>query len=159
MTYSLIFLGALKAAHIQSKWEHMKYGQIRDIDLQAHEKYTYKPDPPGLVGDTWISHAADVRAGRHWQGDCDDLASTVLELLADAGTPLSNLYRLEVASEGLLVDHMIACTWDDDGVCWVVGDCNYGEPYPARVCQYRVISYQRMDRALQQPQLGAPWGS
>lgn len=127
---------------------------IRAADLSARAKFTYLPDPPGR--DTWRSHADDVLAGRPWQGDCDDLASTVLDLMFREGELLANLYRLRVSSQGTeTVDHMIACTWDYRGTAWIVGD-TFGEAYPAKVCRHRALSYQSLDD-LSTWREGAPW--
>lgn len=130
--------------------------RIRRLDLQCRARFTYLADPP--AADTWRSHLDDVRAGRPWQGDCDDLASTVLDALAEAGVPLSNLYRLEVgAAGGAVMNHLIGCTWDDAGVCWIIGD-TFGESYPATACRHRPFSYQRMDDVVTVRE-GAPWAS
>lgn len=136
----------------------MNAAQIRDVDLRARAKFSYLADPPGY--DNWRSHAADVEAGRAWQGDCDDLASTTLDLLGRAGLPLGQLYRLCVTSPQAtngpgVDDHQIGCVWDDAGAAWIVGD-TYGEAYPAKDCPHRTVRYQSLDDIFTWRD-GAPW--
>jgi hypothetical protein len=82
--------------------------------------------------------------------------STTLDLFAQAGAPLSGLYRVEVGAAGAAaVNHLIGCAWDNAGVCWIIGD-TFGEAYPAEVCRHRPFSYQRMDD-IATVRDGAPW--
>lgn len=133
----------------------MLYAAIREWDLKARELYTRRADPPDY--DNWRSYADDVLAGRPWAGDCDDLTSTVVDLLNRAGVPKSGLYRVLVNASGArFIDHMIGCVWDDDGRAWIVGDALAGEPYPAEQCRYPVCRYETLD-ALKTWRSGAPW--
>lgn len=128
---------------------------IQRWDALARSNWTYYEVPDGVTR-LWRSFADDARAGKPWRGDCADLASTVLDLLARAGTPTSNLYRLEVDSSACgHVDHMIGATWDDAGLAWIVGD-TFRPAYPAEQCPHRVIEYQRLDATYVTRQ-GAPW--
>jgi hypothetical protein len=123
------------------------------LDAQARAGFTYLADPVG--DDRWRSHADEALAGRPWSGDCDDLASTALDLLFRAGASLSNLYRLEVDAGSGRIDHMIACTWDDAGLAWIVGD-TFKAAYPAGQCPHRPVQYQSLDATAVTHQ-GAPW--
>lgn len=128
---------------------------IRLLDLQCRTKFIYRADPEGQ--NTWRSHLAEVRAGRTWYGNCDDLCSTVLDSIATAGAALDAIYRIEVGADGAAApNHLIGCIWDDGGVCWIVGD-TFGEAYPAGECRHRPFSYQRMDE-IDIVRDGAPWG-
>lgn len=136
----------------------MRADEIRAWDLKARAKYSYLADPPGE--DTWRSHADDVLAGKDWSGDCDDLASTVLDLLGRAGEPLSNLYRVIVAANASAEpNHMIGAVADERGAVWVVGDTFGSEPYPAEDCPHRPVRYQRMSEVMPDNtwREGAPW--
>lgn len=125
---------------------------ILAADRRARAHFTYVPDPPGR--DTWRSHAADVDGP--WSGDCDDLTSTALHLLADAGAPLDRLYRLEVSTtRNGVVNHLVGFAWDDHGGGWIVGDTR-GQAYPAANCDYEPIEYQRLDD-VETVRIGAPW--
>lgn len=63
----------------------MLAADVRRWDQAARDGFTYAGD--GAL-DTWRSHAADVLNSRPWRGDCDDLVSTVLDLLGRRGVPL-----------------------------------------------------------------------
>lgn len=129
--------------------------EIRRWDLAARARYVYQPDAPGT--DTWRSHAPDVLAGCAWAGDCDDLASTVLDLCDRAGAQLPEQYRLIVTApngEG----HMIAAQVDDAGRIWIIGDTFGSEPYPAESCPHKPVRYQRMSEVADDTwREGAPW--
>lgn len=132
----------------------MRARALQDADGRARQRFTYQPDP--APRDLWRSRAEQVLADADWQGDCDDLASTVLDLLARDGVALGRLYRLIVSTRRNDVpDHMTACAWDDRGVCWIIGD-TYGPAYPAKACPHQLISYQRMDE-IGIWRDGAPW--
>lgn len=132
----------------------MRISEIKHWDLRARERFTYLAD----VGDTWRSHADEVLRGEAWRGDCDDLASTVLDLLGRAGLPLDQQYRLEVDSKGGdQVDHLIACALDGGGELWVVGD-TFGVAYRAGDMMHAPVQYQRMSE-FPTVRLGAPWSA
>lgn len=122
----------------------MRADAIRAADTRARAGFAYRADLV-IVGDNWRSHADDALAGRPWSGDCDDLTSTVFDLLTRAGAGLSGLYRLLVSTrDGKTVDHMVGATWDDAGRCWIIGD-TFGACYPAADCAHIVIRYQTLD--------------
>lgn len=132
----------------------MRARALQDADGRARLRFTYQPDLSDR--DNWRSHADDVEAGRDWSGDCDDLASTVLDLLARASVPLDQLYRLIVSTRrNDAPDHMMACAWDDRGACWIIGD-TFGPAYPAQDCPHQPLQYQRMDD-IGVWRDGAPW--
>lgn len=109
---------------------------IREVDALVRRNFTYRADPEA---DTWRSFAGEVRAGRKWEGDCDDLASTVLHMLADAGVEHDLLWRAMVSStRSSVIDHMIGICQDDDGRLWIVGD-TAGPAYPFYQHHYRII--------------------
>lgn len=94
--------------------------KIKAADAQARRRFNYKADPGR---DTWRSFATDVKAGKSWSGDCDDLASTAADLAAQAGVPLANLWFAAVSStRGKTIDHLIAIAKDEDGRYWTLGD-------------------------------------
>lgn len=111
---------------------------IKEIDAVARSQFTYLTDG---VMDTWRSHLQDVEAHRGWKGDCDDLTSTVLDMLSRQGVDLSNLYRLLVSSTGNnVIDHMVGCVVDDQNNWWIVGD-TFASCYPAAQCLHKIIEY------------------
>jgi hypothetical protein len=129
---------------------------IRRLDAEARQRFTYRPD----AVDNWRSHGDEVLRGEDWQGDCDDLASTVLDLLGRNGMALGDRYRLLVSTLGeSQVDHMVACAVDADGHFWIVGD-TFAPAYPAALMKHRGLFYNRLTET--QPKAvwrdGVPWG-
>ncbi len=115
----------------------MNADQIKQIDAQARHRFTYLAD----AVDEWRSHADDVKANRQWEGDCDDLASTTLDLLSQNGMSPENMYRVMVSSTGgTIIDHMIGYARDDPGVLWVVGD-TFGASYKVSDMSHVEIQY------------------
>jgi hypothetical protein len=135
----------------------MHADQIKATDAAARARFTYRGD--GLF-DQWRSHADDVLAGRAWAGDCDDMASTVLDLLGREGLALDRRFRMWVASRGTMIDHMVACAVDDQGRFWIVGD-TFAPAYPAGDMRHSPMQSWRLDerRADGTPNLreGAPF--
>ena len=129
---------------------------IRAVDAQARHGFTYRPD--GAI-DNWRSHADAVLKDEFWSGDCDDLASTVLDLLGRQGLAVDDRYRLLVSSSGgKTPDHMVACARAGDGAFLIVGD-TYRSAYSAAAMRHRGIFYNRMNET--QPEAvwreGVPW--
>lgn len=116
---------------------------IRKTDHRARALFTYKGD--ALNMDTWRSFADQVLAGDAWAGDCDDLASTILDLLGRDGLPLNRRYRLLIATQGDgWIDHQAACVQDDQGRFLMVGD-TFGPAYSPPCISGAIRRYQRMD--------------
>lgn len=118
---------------------------IRRADAAARARFTYRHDPPGR--DTWVSHADAVRAGRAWQGDCDDLGSTALELAIELGADPARLHRALVASPycppDQAFDHYVALAQAEDGDWWVFGD-TYTPALPLAHSGHRVHASARI---------------
>lgn len=111
-------------------------------DSWARRRFNYISDRPGA--DVWRSFRADVEANRPWSGDCDDLASTVLDLLGVEGYALTDRYRLFVSTTGRPeVDHMVGAV-AFNGRLWVVGDTNRAF-YRLSDADWDVIFHQRLD--------------
>lgn len=136
----------------------MDTATIKSWDEQARRNFTYVSDG---VFDTWRSHKADVLAGRPWEGDCDDLCSTTLDLMTSDGLLLELTWRLFVSSayDGQ-VDHMVGAVRDAEGGFWVVGD-TFQPAYSALTKLHQIIEYQRMDEwhpdGSPVIRAGAPW--
>lgn len=130
----------------------MNHLRIQDIDATARANFTYLADPQGA--DTWRSYADQARAAVPWEGDCDDLVSTVLDLLGRAGLPLEQRFRLVVRPSGSPDQHMIGMAVDDGGQFWIVGDTE-GPIYPADACTYAADVYQRLSERFWRA--GFPW--
>lgn len=130
----------------------MKAAELAQVDTRARAKFTYVAD---VQMDRWRSHADDVERGAAWEGDCDDLASTVLDLLGRAGLDLEDRYRLTVSvGRNGVVDHMVTAARDDDGRFWILGDTFAGS-YRAEDMRHEPISYNHLtEKAWRQ---GAPW--
>lgn len=94
----------------------------RAIDEQTRQAYRHREERR----DKWESSADAVRAGGVFRGDCDDITSTVVELLSSAGAQNSQLGRAIVRSgewnqaDGL-ADHMIGL-FRADGIVYIVGN-------------------------------------
>lgn len=100
-----------------------------NADGTARRYFHYRED--GKT-DTWRSFAEQALLHRDWHGDCDDLASTALDLLARGVTPgpvraelTTRMYRLKVKSAqcrpGIPYDHMIAAVKIGADL-WIIGD-------------------------------------
>lgn len=128
----------------------MKSSKIREIDNYVRAKYTYKYDRPEK--DEWRSRHTEVLAGKPWQGDCDDLASTTAYMLTKYGLPLSSAWLCLVDSSGDgKIDHAIAMCKDDEGKTWVIGDTfgqNLGGAYPLKQMKHALKKWCRYDDIL-----------
>jgi hypothetical protein len=126
------------------------------VDKSAREHFTYRPD--GAIN-TWRSHADEVLAGGEWFGDCDDLASTVLDMLGRDGVALSDRYRLLVSTtHASKPNHMVGCVRAADGAFYIVGD-TFAPFYPASVIAHRCIFYNQLSEAFPNAvwREGNPW--
>lgn len=137
----------------------MRAEEIRTWDMKAHAQFDYVDD--GAV-DTWRSHADEVLAGKEWQGDCDDLAHTALDLMARAGAPLTSLCRLTVYASSNAAGHMVGAALDDDGKWWIVGDTYAAEPYAGTAMLHTPKDFNRLSEAgpgFLDPvwRVGVPW--
>lgn len=112
--------------------------EIKRLDRLARKNFTYVKDPDGR--DEWTSHAEDVLAGRPWKGDCDDLASTVMDLIYQAKVALPHAMRRLMVSTtgGDIVDHMVGMIQDRDGKTWIIGD-TFGPCYRWHECKHKVL--------------------
>lgn len=135
----------------------MLAAEVRRWDSAARDRFTYESD--GQF-DTWRSHAAAVLESKPWRGDCDDLVSTVLDLLGRRGAALEHRFRLLVDSGSGKVDHMIGAVLTSDRRFMVVGD-TFAPAYGAASGPHRCIAYQRMDEWNEKGEpvwrAGAPW--
>lgn len=136
----------------------MRADEIIGFDRLARAHFTYESD--GKI-DTWRSHADAALAGQPWAGDCDDLTSTVMDLLGRGGLPLSQRYRLIVDGKGDgTPNHMVGAAQDSAKGFWVVGDT--GKPaFEAFRMLYKPLMYQRLDEWATSGEgawrTGAPW--
>lgn len=113
----------------------MKASTIIQIDALVRSKFTYKYDDV----DQWRSFAEQVKAGLKWSGDCDDLAMTNIQLMAEKGAPDYKMCRMLVSSTGdKRIDHMIAAACDDEGNVWIVGD-TFGPAYRITRMRHRPL--------------------
>lgn len=131
---------------------------IATLDHSARQHFTYKKDPVSF--DNWRSHADDVLAGQAWQGDCDDLTSTVLDLCGRKGMSLPERYRLIVDSDhDGKPDHMVGCVLDSKNQLWIVGDTFVDHPYPILNMKHKPYEYNRLSEAGEEPvwRAGVPW--
>ncbi len=121
----------------------MNVAGIKTHDARARRRFTYQPDPPAK--DRWRSFAAMVLAGKSWKGDCDDLTSTVLDLMARAGMPHDRLMRALVISPQSTgqIDHMVGIAIDEAGVEWVVGD-TFESAHPRSSSKHRFVQVSRV---------------
>ena len=109
---------------------------------------------------TWVSHAIAVRANAAWAGDCDDLASTVLNLCYLDGASRDSRYFLEVwanPGDGSKVGHAIGAMTDDTGKFWIVGDTFFPAPYPVEQMQHVPIQYHHQSEDISIWRAGVPW--
>jgi hypothetical protein len=129
---------------------------VRAIDARARHGFGYRAD--GST-DNWRSHADAVLKDQPWSGDCDDLASTVLDLLGRQGVAADDRYRLLVSSAGAKTpDHMVACVCAANGAFLIVGD-TFRPAYPATSMRHRGVFYNRLNETLPEAvwREGVPW--
>jgi hypothetical protein len=82
--------------------------------------------------------------------------STVLDLLGQAGLPLDQRYRLEVATRySAQINHLIGAVVAEDSGFWIVGD-TFGSAYPAADLRHTAMEYQRLSEG-KAVRAGAPW--
>lgn len=91
---------------------------IKEIDRTVDNQWVYKPDGPK---DVWQSFATSITNGLTVYGDCDDKASTALQLAVEAGVPLDRLVRVVAATEDI-PNHFLGAYEDDEGHWWTLGD-------------------------------------
>lgn len=121
----------------------MLRAEIEIIDIAARKRWSYAAD--AAVQESWRSHADHVLRGEAWAGDCDDLASTVLDLLARDGVPPQSMWRVMVDSYGgAKIDHQVGMVQDDAGMFLIVGD-TFGPTSPAAASRHRIILAHRLD--------------
>lgn len=121
---------------------------IRDIDWQMRVLATYKHD--AALKDTWRSYATSVLAGKPFAGDCDDWASTVLDMLVRAGAPKDRLYRALVSTDGDVINHFVGIVELDNGERWTIGD-TFGPPEPVngnRAGPHHLLEVSRVSEKL-----------
>lgn len=113
--------------------------QIIAADKKVRKLFKYVHDKAGF--DEWNSFADNVKLNKPIYGDCDDFASTVLDLLAQEGAPRTCLARGMVSSKKTAtVDHMVGYCIDDKGKVWVVGD-TFGPAYGIKQMVHSQIKY------------------
>lgn len=133
--------------------------EIQQLDLAARRRFTYRRDRADR--DEWRSHADQVLAGEYWAGDCDDLASTVLDLAGRDGAPLALRFRLlaDASPPSGRFNHMVAAIQDEAGRFWIVGD-TFAPAHTAEGFLHRPFAYHRLDEYRDGDPLwrdGAPW--
>lgn len=139
----------------------MQAADFRTVEAQARRSFKY------AVIDTsrWGVYVAEVLGGKAWVGDCIDLVSTEMEILAERGQPLNRIWRLLVIdqeSDASITqpDHAVAAVTDDDGAFWVIAD-TFGTMYPAAELKHRPFCYNRLDEVDDQNEptwrAGLPW--
>jgi len=109
---------------------------IKEVDALARQRYTYTADKPNK--DSWVSHASEVLNNKHWYGDCDDLVSTVCDLLTSKGIPKDNIWFAEVSSQkNHKIDHLIGIVKDGKDL-WIVGD-TFQSCYKIQVMEHELV--------------------
>ena len=135
---------ALWCAGYRVYQDAMTEATIRDMDARVRKGFTYVSD----VKDTWRIHSTAVMTHQPWQGDCDDLASTTLDVMARHGQPLDKMWLVIVASQAGAkisgrLDHLVAVVEDNAGEFWVVGDTS-GKVTPLAEMAYRPLTFAAM---------------
>lgn len=127
--------------------------KIRAIDRAARTHWTPKAD--GKV-DTWRSFHKAVEAGITTGGDCDDLSTTVMQLLCEAGLWLTDGWLLVVDSNGdTHGDHLVGACRDELGGYWIVGDTLADSAYPAHTMKHKGIAFVALSNRRRFD--GLPW--
>ncbi|HPE49160.1 MAG TPA: hypothetical protein PLR76_12215 [Hyphomonas sp.] len=93
--------------------------------------------------DDWDSQAEEILAGSMGRGDCDSYTSTVLQVLAMAGAPASQLGRALVRIGPVAgSDHQIGLA-EFDGELWIIAD-SLAPPQPLNGSRYTIVWQQRL---------------
>ena len=118
--------------------------QIAEIDNRVRLKFTYVRDEY----DMWTSYADEILRGENIKGDCDDLASTVLDIMAREGADPAKMYRAQVSTTKTgPVDHMVGMITDDLGRLWIVGD-TFKSAYRANRMSHRLVKTAKLSEGL-----------
>lgn len=118
---------------------------IKAIDTRVRVNFSYVDDEK----DSWRVFSKSVINNQPWVGDCDDLSSTALEMLARTGQPLDRMWLVLVGAQlssklnGRL-DHLVAIVEDEKGEFWVVGD-TMKPAYPLKDMNHRAFSYMNLN--------------
>jgi hypothetical protein len=130
-------IGLTNEGHVLSEYA------MRQVEIRARAQYTYSTD----IEDSWRVHTHTVYAGVAWTGDCDDLTSTVLDMMGREGQPMNKMWFIlvNVDRSAMTADHIIGVVEDRDGKIWVVGDTG---PFarPLQDVTYRILAWARLDR-------------
>lgn len=128
---------------IRLKEQTLAPWEIFQISLETKSNFVYKSD----VQDNWRVHSSEVLMKQTWFGDCDDLASTTIDMLVRAGQPRSRAWLVlaDVEHKSTL-DHLVGMVEDADGHYWIVGDTSSQTAYPANRTKYRIVALASMDK-------------
>lgn len=113
-----------------------------EADIKTNERFVRRnfTDVTEVGPDIFRSHYDTIQGEAAWSGDCDDLVSTVLENLVEAGFDATRMRRVAVSihRDGV-PDHMVGLVEDSQGRTWVVGDINEDGVYPLRNMRYDIM--------------------
>jgi predicted transglutaminase-like cysteine proteinase len=115
--------------------------EIMNLSLEVKENFRYLLD----VNDNWRVHTSSVMTKNTWQGDCDDLAVTTLDVMIRYGLARDRAWLvLADVQHTDVLDHLIGMVQDIDGKFWIVGDTSSQNAYPVDKLKYRVVGIANM---------------
>lgn len=96
---------------------------VRSVNSAIHTQFNYKKDGNNDLT-SWSIGTEVLLAGDTFQGDCEDLALTTIEILIDTGIPKEKLFKFLTRSgrNKTKANHMIAGFEDKAGQIWIIGD-------------------------------------
>ncbi|EPX83929.1 transglutaminase domain-containing protein [Salipiger mucosus] len=96
---------------------------VKKIDRMVHDRFDYRREDK----DVWDAYPETLLFSHdHVDGDCDDLAATVIAMSLCAGVPRSKLGLVITSSDwdnlDSISDHILGFYQDDNGKFWSIGD-------------------------------------
>lgn len=96
---------------------------VSSVNNAIHNQFNYKKDGDDDLN-SWSIGTEVLLADDTFEGDCEDLALTTIEVLIDTGIPREKLFKFLTRSGGnkTKVNHMVAGFEDKTGQIWIIGD-------------------------------------
>lgn len=119
--------------------DQMNFAAIKSFNSRMTNGLSYRWE--NYVNERWDSKVDDFLMGKSVKGDCDELATTAMELAVIAGVPRERVLRILATTQGGM--HMTAGYIDDAGEIWVFGDTFSPQMQKLRHTPHRILAYSR----------------
>jgi predicted transglutaminase-like cysteine proteinase len=125
---------------------------LKMMNTKIQSDFKYKPDElSNSKIDDWRSEVDNLINNGKFEGDCDDLALTSLQIAEMTGIPNSRLYKIISKSgrtyNGDTANHMVAGYKDKNGDIWIFGDTfiEFTYKYQPTSNLHKIHKYKRKD--------------